>query len=184
MAYIENPIVEGKDFKSVRDDVNGNFEEIKKYLSTEIGIWEKIGEVRITGLPPTSVGGYSNTTSSLGSLCGTIDCHGEQYEKLYLAVEGTLPSVTKLKTAMQTSYEGNSYYPDFISNSAYFNRGGNTFVKLWNAGYYDLPSANIQNQFNFYWLYGKNVSPDEVDITVKLYGLRKSQWLLDALEIT
>lgn len=32
MAYVENPIVAGKDFKSVMGDVNGNFEDIKKML--------------------------------------------------------------------------------------------------------------------------------------------------------
>lgn len=32
MAYVENPIVEGKDFESISTDVNGNFEDIKNLL--------------------------------------------------------------------------------------------------------------------------------------------------------
>lgn len=184
MAYVENPIIEGKDFKSVAKDVNGNFDDLKKYIDANIATWEKIGEVNIVG-SPSKVSGYSNTTKVLGEKCGSIECHGERYEKIYLVTEGNLPSVTKLKTAMCTSYEGDSYYPDFISNSvSYMNRGGASFVKLWNNGYYDLPSAGIKDTFNFYWLYVKGTSPDNVNVTIKLYGLKKPQWLLDALEIT
>lgn len=48
MAYIENPIVEGKDFKSVRDDVNGNFEFLKSDIENlRDKTFIKIGEYRI-----------------------------------------------------------------------------------------------------------------------------------------
>jgi hypothetical protein len=178
MAYVENPIVEGKDFEATANDVNGNFSELRN----ETGVWEKIGEIRISGLPPV---GFPDIVKSLGNPCGSIGCDGKLYEKIYLTVKGTLPSTVKLKTAMSAKYEGYDYYPDFItSDSVYFNRGGSSFCILRNQGYNDLPSENISNQFDFYWLYGNWEEPEEVDVIVKLYGLRKPQWLLDALEIT
>ena len=41
MAYVESPIVAGKDFKSVAKDVNGNFDDLKKYIDANIATWEE-----------------------------------------------------------------------------------------------------------------------------------------------
>lgn len=45
MAYVENPIVEGKDFESVMGDVNGNFSELKQEVFDK-GVFRKIGEYK------------------------------------------------------------------------------------------------------------------------------------------
>ena len=48
MAYVENPIVAGKDFKSVATDVNGNFEFLKDDINNlRDKPFKKIGEYRI-----------------------------------------------------------------------------------------------------------------------------------------
>ena len=44
MAYIENPIVEGKDFESVMNDVNGNFDNSKYVTETVFGVYTGNGE--------------------------------------------------------------------------------------------------------------------------------------------
>lgn len=52
MAYIENPIVEGKDFESVMNDINGNFSEIPNlYISNQYYNYQKLGELYLKGKP-------------------------------------------------------------------------------------------------------------------------------------
>lgn len=186
MAYIENPIVEGKDFESVMNDVNGNFGEIKTDIEQNLGKWECIGEASISGVPDF-ISSYSNSKKCLGGLCCSIDCNGLKYEKIYLIANGTKGSNVYIKTNFATSFEGEAYYPDIISSntfSAYFNVGENKFATGVNTDYYYLYNQVIDDKFKIFWFYNENTTPDTSDMTFKLYGLKKPQWLLDALEIT
>ena len=86
MDYVENPIVEGKDFESTAKDVNGNFEYLKyNYFSA----WEEYGETS-----------YTFTVSAPGTSpqrIGTIPVGDTtEYDEIYVVSEGSLGENTKI----------------------------------------------------------------------------------------
>ena len=183
MAYIENPMVEKKDFKSIATDINGNFSEVRKEIDLQLGTWEKIGEVNIVGKPTTNYV-YSNL-KILGEKCGSINFKGAKYEKLYLIANGTVGAY--IKTNFYYSYEGSNCYYDKILDkkcTGYINIGKNYFITSTDSpSDYPIMSCSIDNGLGFYWTYTKDEAVTESNITIKLYGQKRPQWLLDALEI-
>lgn len=185
MAYVENPIVEGKDFESVAKDVNGNFENIKDEISQTdqaLSKWEFIGETDIIGTPTTNGGDYANRLQ--GAECGSINCEGKNYEKLLLLLSGNVGSYTHLKTNMVGHNDaGNSFYIAVHNGEQiYYSVGDGYFMNLPNA---DIVAKGFYaDGVTFYWNYYDDYTPGETNVNIKLYGLKKPQWLLDALEIT
>lgn len=183
MAYIENPIVENKDFKSIVTDVNGNFSEIRKEIDLQLGAWEKIGEVNIVGKPTTNY--VSSNLRVLGEKCGFINFEGAKYEKLYLIANGTVGAY--IKTNFHYAYNGDYCYDDKIFDkkcTGYINIGKDEFITSNDSpNDYPIMSCSIDNGLGFYWTYMKGETLTESNITIKLYGQKRPQWLLDALEI-
>lgn len=186
MAYVENPIVEGKDFESIATDVNGNFEDIKNEISQTrqaFSEWEFIGETDIVGKATSNGGDFANRFQ--GKECGSISCKGGNYEKLLLILTGSIDSRTHLKTNMFliTSSSNTSYVDLDIGEQIYYNMGGSKFTNLSSSA--TTASGNYNSSVTFYWNYYDSDNPlTETNVNIKLYGLKKSQWLLDALETT
>ena len=183
MAYVENPIVTGKDFESVMDDVNGNFSEIKTNIDQNFGKWELVGEINISGTPTNFT---NNTTTARGEICGYIECNGIMYDKLCIVVSGTIGDNVIFKSGMGCGGAGVNYYHDTLypnSYQTYYNVNGSIFTRLNVYAGYSSESDSFTNNFPIYWVCKNGTTPGASNMTFKLYGLKKPQWLLDALEI-
>lgn len=75
MAYVENPIVEGKDFKSVVEDINGNFDSLSGLMDFTLqkpwDINDNVGSIVVNSLDfhsrftDTGLADYTNNYNSL-----------------------------------------------------------------------------------------------------------------------
>lgn len=98
MAYIENPIVEGKDFESVMNDVNGNFDFLKDDIENlKKKPFVKIGEYKIQ----TQV----FWTSSYNSSYVAPDKLKYSYYKIDNGKSSLLDSGEKIRSGYQVTYK-------------------------------------------------------------------------------
>lgn len=99
MAYVENPIIEGKDFGSVAKDVNGNFDNFKYVTETVFGMYVGNGETERfieLGFTPIAVevhrsdgaqGHNVNNYYAMSDIAGGLALNGYRCESRGKAIE-------------------------------------------------------------------------------------------------
>ena len=179
MSYIENPIVEGKDFESTAKDVNGNFTDINdRFINNSFATYEKIGETRVTG------------TSGKWN----IPCVANKYETLIIIARGTLGAYSKIITADDYNLDSDKY-SNFFSNSnttgisagvyktgVYIN-SGDSFSKA-NVLYRNVDSNCDDFPIRLERYSSSSYTQTDSDIVFELYGIKRPKILLDALGYT
>lgn len=172
MSYVQNPMKEYKDFATIANDVNNNFE----HFVEQYGIWKKIGEGKISG------------TSG-----GTISADIYKCDRIICILNGTLGTNTQVNFAKE-HYNGSERF--VLSNDnetetvALINKTieylcgiDGHLIALHNTATSSYSNDSGRSISVSLYRYSSKQAIGESDFTVTIYGLKKSDAMLNILGV-